>query len=95
MENFLKVEEKKTIPRLYCKFHQGKNNCLDCEMINSQSSILDSENRRIMYDNLKAEKLGDGTYKMIQTASFYEDPELVFGAENLNRKQAEGVALKL
>ena len=32
---------------------------------------------------------------MIQTVSFYENPDLVFRPENSNRRQAESAALKL
>ena len=64
-------------------------------MINSQTSILDKENRKLMYDNLRAIKLNDGTFKMVQTVSYYEDPCRVFRAENSNTRQAEAAAVRL
>ena len=62
-------------------------------MLNSQTSILESENRKLMYDNLHTFQKPDGNFSMTQKVLFYEDQAIVFQAENSNRSQAQGQQL--
>ena len=66
LEDFLKLEENKNSPKLLCPFHSSAK-CVECNKLNNQDSLRDIENRQIIEQNLKAVKLSNGKFKLIQT----------------------------
>ena len=92
LQQFLDQEKNTLLDPLRCSLHQDYKACQECLMLNNRDSLEDARIRKEIWDNLKAEPLEDGKFKLRQTIVWSSDPTLIFTPQKSNRIQAENAA---